>query len=41
MQHSHRQHRGRAIGPALVTKAALIAAGLTALGTGTAQAASE
>ncbi|MFE5366764.1 hypothetical protein [Streptomyces mirabilis] len=41
MQHSHRQHRRRAIGSALVTTAALIAAGLTALGTGTAQAASE
>lgn len=39
MQHSHRQHRRRAIGSALVTTAALIAAGLTALGTGTAQAA--
>ncbi|MDX3758240.1 hypothetical protein ACWDBO_24665 [Streptomyces mirabilis] len=39
MQHPHRQHRGRAIGSALVTTAALIAAGLTALGTGTAQAA--
>ncbi|WP_457784936.1 rhamnogalacturonan lyase [Streptomyces mirabilis] len=39
MQHSHRQHRRRAIGSALVATAALIAAGLTALGTGTAQAA--
>ncbi|MFD5759133.1 rhamnogalacturonan lyase [Streptomyces mirabilis] len=39
MQHPHRQHRRRAIGSALVTTAALIAAGLTALGTGTAQAA--
>ncbi|KAF5993517.1 hypothetical protein BOG92_018430 [Streptomyces sp. WAC00263] len=39
VQHPHRQHRRRAIGSALVTTAALIAAGLTALGTGTAQAA--
>lgn len=39
MQHPHRQHRRRAIGSALVATASLIAAGLTALGTGTAQAA--
>jgi hypothetical protein len=39
VQHPHRQHRRRAIGSALATTAALIAAGLTALGTGTAHAA--
>ena len=39
MQHPHRQHRRRAIGSALAATAALIAAGLTALGTGTAHAA--
>lgn len=38
MQHPQRQHRRRAIGSALAA-AALIAAGLTALGTGPAQAA--
>ncbi|GGN87637.1 rhamnogalacturonan lyase [Streptomyces albiflavescens] len=39
MQHPHRQHRRRAIGAAMAATTALVAAGLTALGTGSAQAA--
>lgn len=38
MQHSQRQHRGRVIG-SVMAAAALVAAGLTALGAGSAQAA--
>ncbi|WP_435229082.1 rhamnogalacturonan lyase [Streptomyces sp. Tue6028] len=39
MKHPHRQHRRRVIGSATAAAAALVAAGLTALGTGTAEAA--